>query len=107
MEALIGAIGKLLAMPLLALFKTIIMLLNLIPLPVYELHGHGGYSRTNRPDLRSFHITPKGRRRVHLGTFISAWTRGAIVRGDVNTTGGKCLGVYNDELDSILDRWAW
>lgn len=107
MNHFFGQIWNLLKFPLLAVVKTIVFLLNLIPLPIYEVHGLKGTSDSNRPDLREFHIKMKGHRKAHLGTAIIAHTRGAIFRADINTHGKRCWGIYSEDYQDIQKRWGW
>lgn len=106
MEQFFNFIIYVIKLPFVSMFKTLFTLLNLIPLPVYELHGLKGTGKDNRPDLRENHTKIKGKRRVHLGTFIIAWVRGSVISAYYNSK-EKCLGVYSEDYQDILNKWIW
>lgn len=64
MEPFLNFIISILKLPFTALFKTLFTILNIVPLPVYEIHGQRGFSFKDRPDLRDVHTKIKGKRRV-------------------------------------------
>lgn len=105
--AIIGALGQLLKLPFVAVVKTLITLLNLIPMPVYEVFGVWGQGADNRPDSREVHILIKGKRRAHLGTCLIAWTRGAVIEAPLNVKGETCKGIYNEDFQDIVKKWVW
>ncbi|MBD66503.1 MAG: hypothetical protein CME62_14925 [Halobacteriovoraceae bacterium] len=106
MEQTLNFITSLLKLPFVALFKTFFTILNFIPLGVYEIFGRRGADQSNRPDLREFHTKIKGKRRVHLGTFLIAWTRGNVIRVSINQE-VKCWGVYSEDYQDIQTKWIW
>lgn len=107
LEFFFNMLVTLVKLPFTVIFKTIITILNLIPLGVYEIHGIRGNSDSNRPDLRELHIQIKGKRRVHLGSFFIAWARGAVFIAHLNTNGTTCYGVYTEDYQDIQKKWVW
>ena len=107
MEHFFSLILNLVKLPFVAIFKTIITILNLIPLPVYEIHGRRGMSDTNRPDIREVHTKIQGQRRAHLGSFLIAWSRGAVFTAHLNSDGVTCWGVYTEDYQDIQKKWVW
>lgn len=104
-EQLFGHITSLLKLPIVALAKTIFTLLNIIPLKAYEFQGVRGFSATNRPDLRENGFVTLGDR-VHLGTFLIAYTRGAVKRKETGN-GQKWIGVWTETYRDIQSKWIW
>ncbi len=107
MEHFFSLIVNLVKLPFVAIFKTIITILNLIPLPVYEIHGIQGNSASSRPDLRDIKIKIKGSQRLHFGSFLIAWARGAVFKAHLNSTGTTCVGVYSEVYNDIQNKWVW
>ena len=106
MEQVLNFIVNLLKLPFVAVFKTLFTILNFIPLRVYELFGLRGTGPENRPDLRECHTIIRGKRRVHLGTFLLAWSRGSVIKVSLNQK-EKCWGIYSEDYQDIQNKWIW
>ena len=107
MDVLFTHLESLLKLPFIAIFKTLITLLNIIPLPIYEVFGARGNSADNRPDLRALHSKIRSKKRAHLGTVIIAWTRGAIFKAPLNSSGASCWGIYSEDYNDIQKKYVW
>jgi hypothetical protein len=105
MEHLSSLIISIVKLPFIALVKTVVTGLNLIPMNAYEFHGMGGYSATNRPDLREQKSVALGDR-VHLGTYLIAYARGAV-REKYTGNQQKWKGVWTETYREIQSKWVW
>jgi hypothetical protein len=108
-SAVLSALVAIFKTPIVGLIKLVIILpLNLIPTPTFEVYAIGDKGPKNRPDLRELHTMIKGRRRLHLGSFLIAWTSGFVMTKVPLSTDRKltCWGIYAEDYDAIQRKWT-
>ncbi len=109
-SAVSSTLGAIFKGPIAGLIKLLIILpLNLIPTRVFEVYAIGDKGPKYRPDLREIHTMIKGRRRLHLGSFLIAWTSGFVMTRVPISSDGKltCWGIYSEDYDAIQRRWTF
>lgn len=103
----IDKIITLIKLPIVTAVKIMLFILNIIPLKVYEVHGARGTNQSCRPDLRAIYVLIKGKRKLHLGSFIIAWCRGMIFKAPLNTKGAYCWGIMSEDYIDIQNKWTF
>ena len=86
--------------------KLLITILNIIPTPIYEIHGLRGNSASQRPDLREIYVQIKGKRTLHLGHAIIAYLNGQIFKAVIDTSGKKQIGIWTEDYEKIQSKWG-
>lgn len=98
---------EILKLPVVGFCKILVTTLNLVPTPVYEVHGLRGSDQHTRPDLRASHNKIRSGRRAHVGTLLVAWTRGAVFREKPNSNGSAFWCIYTEDFQDIQKSWIW
>ncbi len=95
--------------PFFFVFKIVVNILNLIPLNVYELQAPAtALSNPNDKSVGEYKIAVKGRRRLHLGVFIIAWTKGAVIKKALDSDSKNfAYGVWTEDYEKIIEKWTY
>lgn len=95
-----------LKLPFVLIVKILVTVLNFIPTNVHVIHGVSGSNSVSRPELRALRVKVIDGRKLHLGSLVIAWLRGAVMRVDVNLAGSRVLGVYIEVYEDIQEKWC-
>jgi hypothetical protein len=106
MEKILIQLINLIKLPFVGLLKVVLFIFNLIPVNVYEVHGKENHDSgfTGR-GKRELHSKVRGSNKLHFGSAMIAYTRGAIFTFQENS-GQKYKGVWSDTYQDIQNKWA-